>query len=99
MGDTRTEPIADYLRERLTEVIDRLPGPDGGSLVILATAGVPPAISLLSTAEVHMADDVVRVAVYRGSSVVDRLGTAFALVVDGGRDVLRVETGPSFSAW
>jgi len=68
-----------------------LPTSAGGIVVVLATAGPPPAIAMLSSGDVHLDGETVRVAVHAGSSAGGRLGGAFTLLVPDGGRALRVE--------
>lgn len=78
-------------RLRLEQAIARLPTTDGGSAIVLATAGTPPAMALLSTGDVYIHGDRVSVVTYRGSSASQRLGGSFTLLVPGGDAAFRIE--------
>lgn len=79
------------VRERLGVALRSMPTEQGGPALVLATAGVPPAMALLSTGDVHLSGDVFRVAVHGGSSVVTRLEGSFTVLVPGADEALRVE--------
>jgi hypothetical protein len=83
--------IDDHLRSALKTALEPLPGLHGGTAVVLATAGTPPALALLSTGDVHVEGDTVRVVTYRGSSAARRLGGSFSLLVPAGETAFRVE--------
>ncbi|MGH8874670.1 MAG: hypothetical protein ACRDVM_05385, partial [Acidimicrobiia bacterium] len=68
-----------------------LPTAEGGIVVVLATAGPPPALAMLSSGDVAVDGDRVRVATYGGSSAAARLGGSFSLLVPGKDLALRVE--------
>lgn len=78
-------------RTRLVEVLDPLPTPEGGITVVMATAGRPPAMAMLSSGDVHVSGDRVRVGVFGSSSTASRLDGAFSLLVPAGTVALRVE--------
>ncbi|MGH9167394.1 MAG: hypothetical protein ACRD02_06130 [Acidimicrobiia bacterium] len=79
------------LRARLDEALEPLPTAEGGIVVVLATAGPPPALAMLSSGDVYVEGDTVRVATYQGSSASNRLGGSFSLLVPAGEEALRVE--------
>lgn len=81
----------DQIPERVEQALSALPGQSGGIAIILATSGVPPAIALLSTGDVHIEDGVVRIGIHGSSSVVHRLGGAFTLLIPLGDTAARVE--------
>lgn len=76
---------------RLQEILGPLPTEDGGIAIVLATAGTPPAMAMLSSGDVLVSDDRVRVGVYGSSSTVSRLGGSFSLLVPARTTALRVE--------
>ena len=78
-------------QDRLQDALEPLPTREGGITVVLATAGVPPALAMLSSGDVLVADGSVRAGVWASSSVVSRLGGAFSLLVPAGDVALRVE--------
>jgi hypothetical protein len=84
--------IDDELRRALTAALEPLPDLDGGIAIVLATAGPPPALALLSAGDVRVGGNTVRVVTYRGSSAARRLGGSFALLVPAGERAFRVET-------
>ncbi|MGH3441594.1 MAG: hypothetical protein ACRDUY_06040 [Nitriliruptorales bacterium] len=75
------------------EALRPLPTEEGGVIVVLATAGVPPAVAMLSSGDVLVAEDRVRAALYAGASAGGRLGGAFTLLVPTGERAVRVEVG------
>lgn len=81
------------LTDRLTSALAPLPDASGGISIVLATAGAPPALALLSTGDVLVSDGRVRVGLWATSSAVTRLGGAFSLLVPAGEVALRVEVG------
>lgn len=72
-----------------------LPTIEGGSMLVLATAGVPPAIAVLSTGDVAVVEGELRIAVHGGSSAATRLGGACTLLVPAGDEAYRVEAEPA----
>jgi hypothetical protein len=77
--------------EALRTAVEPLPTSTGGIAIVLATVGPPPAISLLSSGDVALDGDMLRLAVYAGSSTVARLGGSCTLLVPSGGGALRVE--------
>ena len=57
---------------------------------MLATARPPSAIAPLSTGDIVVADSTVRIAVFAGTSVAERLGGSCAELVPANRGALRV---------
>lgn len=78
------------LRDAFLAAVNPLPTLDGGTAIVLATAGSPPAIILLSTGDVVVDDDKVRLAVFADNSAVRQLGGSCTLLVPTGRGALRV---------
>lgn len=78
-------------RQRLQDILAPLPTEEGGVLIVIATAGVPPAVAMLSSGDVFVDQDTVRVGVVHTSSIVGRLGGAFTLLVPAGSAGIRVE--------
>ena len=76
---------------RVSEALSELPAESGGLAVVLATAGRPPAMALLSSGDVHVSGGVARVGIYASSSTVTRLGGAFTLLIPLGEIAARVE--------
>lgn len=76
---------------RLQEILEPLPTENGGIAIVLATAGTPPAMAMLSSGDVLVSDGWVRVGVYGSSSTVSRLGGSFTLLVPARTAALRVE--------
>lgn len=73
------------------EALQPLPTEEGGIIVILATAGSPPAIAMLSSGDVLVTDDRVRAALYSGTAAERRLGDAFTLLVPTRDRAVRLE--------
>lgn len=69
------------------------PDRSGGIAIVLATAGSPPAMALLSSGDVYISGDVARVGIYGSSSAVTRLGGAFTLLIPLGEMAVRLEVG------
>ena len=86
MTDMRDEDLAEALR-----ALEPMPTAEGGTIVVLATAGVPPAVAMLSTADVFVDGRTVRAALYAGSAVGERLGGAFTVLVPTAERALRLE--------
>lgn len=76
---------------RLATALTPLPDGGGGIAVVMATAGIPPAMALLSSGDVWVAEGTVRVGLFGSSSAAARLGGAFSLMVPSGTVALRVE--------
>ena len=83
------------LRDALLAAIDPLPTTDGGTAIVLATAGPPPAIIPLSTGDLVVDGDAVRLAVFSDNSVVDRLGGSCTILVPTDRGALRASLQPA----
>lgn len=83
------------LREALLAAVNPLPTLDGGTAIVLATASSPPAITLLSTGDVVVDNDKVRLAVFATNSAIDQLGGSCTLLVPTDRSVLRVYLQPA----
>ncbi len=79
------------MQARLEEILEPLPPAEGGIVVVLATAGPPPALAMLSSGDVTVHGDRVRLATYGGSSAATRLGGSFSLLVPDEDRALRVE--------
>jgi hypothetical protein len=77
--------------DNLRRAVEPLPTSTGGIAIVLATAGPPPAVSLLSSGDVAVDGDMLRLAVYAGSSTVARLGGSCTLLVPSRGGALRVE--------
>jgi hypothetical protein len=75
----------------LRQVLATPPDETGGRILVLATAGPPPALAVLSTGDVVVAGDRLRVGLHATSSAVARLGGAFSLLVPADEVALRVE--------
>lgn len=97
VGSTGGALMSIELRDGLTAAIESLPTTDGGVALVLATAGPPPAICLLSSGDVVLDGDTLRIAVYSGSSAANRLGGSCTLLVPTGDDALRVLLDPAVS--
>ena len=83
--------MTEDLRTRVATVLSQLPTESGGLAVVLATAGSPPAMALLSSGDVYIEDNDIRVGIYASSSAVTRLGPAFTLLVPMGEIAARIE--------
>lgn len=79
------------LLRAVAEALAKEPNEGGGTALVLATAFSPPAIALLSTGDVLLIGDRVKIGIHASSSAVSRLGGAFSLVVPLKRAVARVE--------
>lgn len=78
-------------RDRAQAILAPLPDRDGGIVVIMATAASPPALAVLSSGDVLITDNRVRVGVFATSSSATRLDGGFSLLVPAGAACLRVE--------
>jgi len=83
--------IGSGLLRAVAEALSQEPTEEGGIALVLATASSPPAIAVLSTGDVHLEGDRVKIGIHASSSAVSRLGGAFSLVVPLNRAVARVE--------
>ena len=79
------------LVQRLYAAVSELPDASGGLAIVMATAGTPPAIAVLSTGDVFLAGSQARVGVHGTSSVVGRLGDSFSLLIPLDDVAVRVE--------
>lgn len=79
------------LLERVSRAIDPLPTADGGTTLVLATSGTPPALAVLSTGDVALVGEKLLVAVHASSAAGRRLGGHFAVLVPEREVALRVE--------
>ena len=79
------------LRESLVEVLSELPGKEGGLAILLATASSPPALAVLSSGDVLVVEDNVRVGIHASSSAVRHLGGSFSLLIPLAEVAVRVE--------
>lgn len=89
--------MTNELMERVEEALRIPPTESGGMAVVMATAGSPPAMALLSSGDVHVSDGIARVGVDGSSSLVSRLGGAFSLLVPLGANAVRLEVGSATS--
>jgi hypothetical protein len=87
---------ADLLR-KLGEALEPLPTAAGGAALIVASAGAPPALAVLSTGDVFIDGTSIRIALHGGGSVVRRLEGSCSLIVPARSGVLRVEVLPAES--
>jgi hypothetical protein len=78
------------LRDILLAAIAPLPTVDGGPAIILATAGPPPTITPLSTGDIAVTDDTVRLALFADNSAVKWLGGSCTILVPTEKGPLRV---------
>lgn len=83
--------IDSALLAAVAEALSKQPQDDGGGALVLATGSGPPAVALLSTGDVLLDGDKIRVGIHATSSAVARLGGSFTLVVPLKRVVARVE--------
>jgi hypothetical protein len=79
------------LEARVRAALADLPTESGGLAVVLATSGHPPAMAMLSSGDVHLAEGRLKVGIHASSSAVSRLGGAFTLLVPLGEIAARVE--------
>lgn len=96
MDPARPQPagapgVDSELRGDVARALAAAPTRDGGRVVVMATAAVPPALTVLSTADVWTDGETVRVALHGGTAAAERLGGAFALLVPDDARALRVE--------
>ncbi len=89
--------ISEALLAEAEVALARLPTTRGGDVIVLATAGSPPAVAMLSTGDVWIDGLWVRVAVHATGSAVSRLGGAFSLLFPARDHALRVEVVPAES--
>lgn len=73
------------------EALEKLPTPAGGAAIVMATSSTPPALAVLSTGDIYLSGDTVRVGIHATSSAVERLGDGFTLLVPMGTWAARVE--------
>jgi len=83
--------VSDALTAAVQAALEPLPTADGGIAIVLATAGTPPAIAVLSSGDVRLVGSTVRVVLHGDSSAGARLGGAFSLLVPDTGRALRVE--------
>lgn len=69
------------LTDSVSRALSALPDSRGGRAIIMATGVGPPAIAVLSTGDVLLVGEDVRVGVHASSSVVRRLGEGFSLLI------------------
>lgn len=81
----------DHSSAALDRALGPLPTVDGGIVVVLATAGAPPAMAMLSSGDVCVIGTTVRVALHGSSSAGRHLGGAFTLLVPAPGRALRAE--------
>ena len=92
-GDPVTFPPE--LRDALANALAPLPSAAGGIAIVLATAGPPPTITPLSTGDVVVDADTVRLAVFADNSAVTQLGGSCTLLVPTEVGALRVSLQPA----
>ena len=85
----------DELRDALVAALDPLPTTAGGASIVLATAGPPPTITPLSTGDVVVDNDTVRLAVFASNSAAKQLGGSCTLLVLTDLGPLRVSLQPA----
>ena len=83
------------LRGALLTAVAPLPTTDGGIAIVLATAGPPPAIVPLSTGDIVVDGDMVRLALFADTSAVRRLGGSCTILVPTEQGPLRVSLQPA----
>jgi len=83
------------LRDALLSAVAPLPNTAGGTAIVLATANPPPAMTLLSSGDILVDGDTVRLAVFADNSVVSQLGGSCTLLVPTGGGALRVSLQPA----
>ena len=80
---------------QVEEALAHLPSESGGIAVVLATAGLPPAMAVLSSGDIHLSGRDVRVGIHGSSSAATRLGGGFTLLVPLRSIAVRVEVSPA----
>jgi hypothetical protein len=81
------------LLKAVADAVAELPDRDGGTAIVLAAGGSPPAFALLSSGDVLLRDDVVRLGIHATSSAVARVSESFSLLVPLGVRAARLEVG------
>jgi hypothetical protein len=79
------------LPDELAEILATLPTREGGAVILLATGGSPPALSMLSTGDVYIGADAARVAVHSSSAAARHAQHGCSLLVPGLTTAYRVE--------
>jgi hypothetical protein len=85
------------LLSKVGQALERLPSASGGTAIVIAAAGSPPALAVLTTGDVFLEGDSIRIALHGGSSVPRRLEGGCSLLVPVGSGLLRVEVAPAES--
>jgi len=93
MSDKATSPAE--LRDAFLAAVRPLPTTAGGIAIVVATAGPPPAVNLLSTGDISVADDTVRIAVFANNSLVTHLGGSCTILVPTDGYAVRVSLQPA----
>lgn len=75
----------------VAEALSVQPRESGGAALVFVTGSSPPAVALLSTGDVFLTGDRIKVGVHATSSTVSRFGGSFSLAVPLKRVVARVE--------
>jgi hypothetical protein len=88
-------PSDEQQRDLLLAAIAPLPTVDGGPAIVLATAGPPPTITPLSTGDIAIAGDTVRLALFADNSAVKWLGGSCTILVPTEEGPLRVALQPA----
>jgi hypothetical protein len=83
------------LRDAFLAAVAPLPTTDGGTVIVLATAGPPPAIVPLSTGDISVDGDMVRLALFADTSAVRWLGGSCTILVPTEQGPLRVSLQPA----
>lgn len=86
---------ATELQDAFLAAVAPLPTTNGGIAIVLATAGPPPAIVPLSTGDIAVEGDMVRLALFADNSAVRRLGGSCTILVPTEKGPLRVSLQPA----
>lgn len=82
------------LLDALREALEPLPGPEGGGVVVAVVDSSPPAMAMLATGSVYMAEGAMRFVVDAGSSVATADAGSATLLAASDRGVLLVSIEP-----
>ena len=83
------------LRDAFLAALAPLPTTDGGTAIVLATAGPPPAIAPLSTGDISVDGGMIRLALFADNSAVRWLGGSCTILVPTEQGPLRVSLQPA----
>lgn len=75
----------------VTRALAPLPDAQGGLAILLATDASPPALAVLSSGDVFLDEDVIRVGIHASSSAVERLNGGFSLLIPLEEFAVRLE--------